>query len=364
MTRKSITLLTLITLLSFAVVVVLYALSEEPFSYQQNFTRIHHDAFITPHHAHDLKRSDYYIAGTTSNQIYFGNEKDSLTLYATDYAFQNIDTIQLHITPVADTLQLNDSRIEVDSPYFYVKLGTQRMLYQGELNHWRAIHIFNDITYFKQAVATTAGTFAYVAEGGTAADKTRTNLLCTISPFQPFVVRNDILKGYTDGYYSTLGALRYSKTLRQLVYVYFYRDEFIIMDAQLNPLHHATSIGTVMREHIKPLEVSKGVYTLASTSAVVNRNAQVYDSLLFIYSNLMSMNEDKSMFDSSNVIDVYNLVTQQYLFSFFIPDYKQIKLTSFYITGEHLITKHANYITTYSLNYNIPKIFTDSVTRL
>jgi len=349
MPRKNIIIIIGVVLFCFLVVVVLYAVSDPPFSYRQDFTRIHKLDAIKQLGALDLQSSSYYIAGATQNQIFFGNEKDSLELLVTDMSLGRLRHLRLSIVDES-RVSLKNSRIEVDSPYFYIKAGDLPGIFKGNLQQLQAKRILEHTPYFRSAVSLSKKTFALLAMGGEAGSKEAQNILTTVSSDTLHKKNAFIPRGQVDSYISAMGMLRYSKGSSRLIYTYFYRNRYIVMDTSMNLLYEGNTLDTISRAQIKPVEVKKNFFTLASTPAIVNNNSQVYRNRLFIHSNLMANNETREVFDKVSVIDVYDIVQDRYLFSFYLPDYNSTKIILFKICGNKIVALYDHHVLTYALN--------------
>jgi len=348
MPRKNIIIIIGVVLFCFLVVVVLYAVSDPPFSYRQDFTRIHKLDAVEQLSALNLKSSSYYIAGVTSDQIFFGNEKDSLELLVTDMALSGLRHLRLSIVD-DNKVSLKNSRIEVDSPFFYIKAGDLPGIFKGNLQQLEAKRILEHTPYFRSAVSLSENSFALMTMGGEAGSKEAKNLLTTVSPDTLHKKNALIPKGQADSYISATGTLRYSREINRLVYTYFYRNQYMVMDTSMNLLYEGNTLDTISHAQIKPVEVEKDFFTLASTPAVVNNNSQLYGSHLFIHSNLMANNEEREVFDKVSVIDVYDVVEARYLFSFYLPDYNGKKVVSFKIWENKIVALYDHYVLTYAL---------------
>lgn len=345
MSKRNIIVVIGIVALCLSVVIILYAFSEKPLQYSQNFIRVHQ--LDTAHETDTLYLGDnsYYIAGVTSSQIFFGNSKDSLGLLVTDLELGTPKHVRLSVDNPG-SLRLKGSRIEIDSPFFYIKVGNSRGIFRGTMNRWSAARILDSIVYFYNAISIAKNSFVFQAIG-TRKDGASENHIGKISISNLIEIKSNLLEGQVDNYFSTLGTLRYSEKLSQLVYVYHYRNEYLVIDTMLTLLHKATTIDTVSKAHIKPIEIKEGFFTLASPSGVVNMNAEVYDDKLFVHSNLMASNETKEVFDRVSVIDVYDLKTSMYQFSFYLPHRLMI---DFKVEENRIIAIHGQYVISYSFN--------------
>ena len=347
MSRRGIIAIVGIVVFSFLVVIILYGLSDRPIIYSQNFTRVFRQDVIQKRNIMDMKGDSYYIAGATASRIFFGNEKDSLDLLVTNTLLSSPQHVQVSIAN-EEILKLEDSRIEIDSPFFYIKAGGLPGIFRGTIDHWRATRILDGITLFDHAVALTKNSFAFQATGAAEGSTTSQNILCKMSEdVEEFKLNPDILEGQVDDYFSTLGVLRYSKKLNYLVYTYLFRNQYLVIDTNLNLRYKASTIDPVSQARIKPIEVSKGRYTLASTSAIVNRSSQIYENLLFVNSNLMGTNETKESFDNVSVIDVYDIQKNMYQFSFYLPDHNATRMSSFKVMDDRILALHGHYAVTY-----------------
>ncbi|MGZ3850014.1 MAG: hypothetical protein ACXVKI_12810, partial [Flavisolibacter sp.] len=70
----------------------------------------------------------------------------------------------------------------------------------------------------------------------------------------------------------------------------------------------------------------------------------------YVQSMLVGSGEDPKKFDQSAVIDVYNITNGSYLFSFYLPDFKNYKLYDFQVAQDKLVAIYEHYILCYSLN--------------
>src|SRR5690606_6840343 len=116
-------------------------------------------------------------------------------------------------------------------------------------------------------------------------------------------------KKQIDGVFDTDGMLRYNSHLNRFLYVYYYRNEFITADLQLNLDYHGRTIDTVKFASIKIATTNSGqIRTLDSKSQLVNRYAATYGKYLFIKSNRLGRYEPKEMLKDASIVDVYDIM--------------------------------------------------------
>jgi len=161
----------------------------------------------------------------------------------------------------------------------------------------------------------------------------------------------DILTKQIDGLFCTDGILNYDPGTRQLVYTYYYRNEFILLDKNLNVIKTAHTIDTTSRAHIKVAKInSDKSVTLASPPEFVNLRSSLSGNWLFIQSPVKAINEQEDEFANNSAIDIYNVSDNKYHFSIYIPDLNQKKISAFQVHGKNLYVIQDKFLTIFRLN--------------
>lgn len=336
-----------ISLMAVMLMTILYAIADKDSRYRNNFTRSIISDIIEQQNILDTK-GDYYIAGITKDQIFLGNRKDSLDLLITDINLNHAKHIRLTIQN-EPTIHLRETYIEIDSPFFYIKDGGAPGIFQGRMGYWTAQRILAHTPYFTQAVRTAEKSFTIQSIGNKTGNKVTQNALSSVSGTSGIKSNVDIFGEDTD-FLTSSGLLRYSRKLNKLVYIYFYKNEYLLMDTSLNLAHKYKVIDPTAQANLKPIEIKEGRFSLASPKSFINNTAQVYEQWLLINSTSKASNETTEAFDNASIIDVYDLETGQYTYSFYIPDYDGIKLENFKAVNHQLIGTFKNHVISYSLN--------------
>jgi len=328
---------------------ILYGLSAEHISYSQNFIRSFSDDKIKQTKVMVLGSDSHYIAGITANHIYLGNTKDPLNLLVTSTLLT--DTQRVRITKEnKDNEKLAEAYIQVDSPFFYIKDGSIPRLFRGGLNKWHAYPYMDHTPPFKQAVPISSRSFVALATIGAPEGNELKNILCKISLDSPFIQWSpELLETKTEDYYTTNGILRYNSESNELVYTYFYCNQYLILDTSLQVVYKGQTIDAVSHAKTKRVRVSKYIYALASPASIVNRNSYVAGKWLYVHSNLMGRKESRRAFELASAIDVYDLAAKEYKYSFYVPDFHGKKMESFRIVNNHLIALFGPYLVRYDM---------------
>ena len=161
-----------------------------------------------------------------------------------------------------------------------------------------------------------------------------------------------ILTKQIDGFFCTDGMLLSDSG--NIVYLYYYRNEFIVMDTSMNVKYHSHTIDTIThaRISVSPKSV-KGARMLSSPARIVNDKSTISGKLLFVHSKIISDNEKISEVRNNSVIDVYELKKGKYLFSFYIPHLDGEVVREFRIAGNNLVCRYPEKIILYTLNFSM-----------
>ena len=347
MKQRSIILIISCALLSTAVVIMLFFLSEDMIHRNNSFLRQFPPHVITEGRTVDIEYDSYYIAGATKTEVYLGN-------YTSPRNVTVVNTISLDTQHVvldiknAQSLKIFHLILKVDSPDFFLTDGGVPLVFEGKVNDWRATqrHAF-DSAYFIDSEPISRNSFAmrYMLSS----TKEYTLGKQTQKPHH-VQFASGLLQKQVDGRFCVDGMLHYDKEMRWLVYLYYYRNQYIVADTNLNLIHRGRTIDTVSHARIKVAEISRtNSRTLAAPPLIVNKMSSVSAGRIFVNSSLISKTENKNTFDNASVIDVYNLRNREYKFSFYIFDYKGNKIRDLQIVGDKLIVLIDHYITVYGL---------------
>ena len=346
MKRTAIVIVVTSLVLGLIAVLILYYNSSR-FNYRYNynsFFRVFPKDPIRFSNMLDVKYNSYYLAGVTSNHIYLGNSTAPLHLLVMSIQLTDTQHIQLQI----ERIKQRSATVKVDSPYFYLMDGTMPFIYKGNLNDWYASRYMLDSTYFVEAIPITNSSLALRAMS----IEPYENILAKKKLYPPSLeLFSNILEKQIDGIFCTDGMLHYNSEIQRLIYIYFYRNQFICMDTSMNILYKANTIDTISHAKIKVGQItSENAITMTSPAFIVNKQSSIFGNQLFIHSNLLSKNENKKKFDEASVIDVYNLKNGVYQFSFYIPNYYKNEMKTFKVLENTLIVLYDHYILTYELN--------------
>lgn len=339
--------LTLFLLVGTGSVLSLFFLSEDIMHNRNNFVRR-----FPPHpaiydRALDLKINSYYIAGMDEKYIYLGNVTAPLHIKVLDTTFQIIEETEISLSKM--DILFRTTSIQIVPPNFFFIDGTVPIIFSGKVKDWKA-NLRLTKGFFSLAVPVGPETFAI----RTRSSKTNEDVLglLKIGDCPSIELTEDILEKQIDGIFDTDGMLLYNDQLKKVIYTYYYRNQFFVMDANniLTTDFIGNTIDTISQAQIKIDYVSsKKMNKMSAPPLIVNQSTATYGDYLFVHSGLLGKFEPKSTWRRSSVIDVYNLVKNTYAFSFYIPDREGEGLSQFRVYKDKMVCMVGNHIVLYEL---------------
>ncbi|MDO5986533.1 hypothetical protein Q4Q39_03850 [Flavivirga amylovorans] len=331
---------------------LLFSLSEHKLHRDNSFTRRFAGHPAIKAKQLNLTYNSYYIAGADQGKIYLGNSIAPFHLITLDTALQNKETIRLTINQ--DSLPYKSIQLRVIPPYFFLMDGAMPYIFKGKTTDWKARSIMNIPPYFSQVEPIDSANLFIRGVSG----KTRENVLgkINLSGTGKVSLSHDLLQKQIDGIFDTDGTLQYNHQLQKLVYTYYYRNQFIVADTNLQLNHLGKTIDTISHAQIKVGTIaSKNQQKMAAPPLTVNKNTATYGNYLFVNSKLIGKYEPIHIWERASIIDVYNLVENTYEFSFYIYGIKKDKLKSFRVLHDKFIGLIGNHIVTYQLDTSLFK---------
>jgi len=160
-----------------------------------------------------------------------------------------------------------------------------------------------------------------------------------------------------DALFTNDGWLQYDKKNARILYMYYYKGEFLTLDTNLNLLYKGKTVDTVRTANITTGVVTTKTkngfnksITQTTPPKVVNAYMTTYNNLVYVISRLKADNETKSEFAKNQVIDVYDLRSGKYLYSFYIRRYIGNKLNQFLIEDNRLIAIFETFLVSYNFS--------------
>ncbi|MBT1701502.1 hypothetical protein KK083_31710 [Fulvivirgaceae bacterium PWU4] len=336
------------------VMVALYASS--PINskiFRANFDRkLLPETALEEKNAFELEASSVYISGVTADKIYISNTFKPLNLWISDYEFKNTHDIRLKLVGVDSLREPSAFRTTVDPPNFFLSNGIMPIAMRGTIDSWEAKKYMPDSSYyFVEAVPISTSSMALKSYSSNQQALHLARKTAIDTPY--FKFKYGLLEKQKDGVFCVNGKLHFSKDLHKLIYLYAYRNQYIVMDTNMNLSYRGNTIDTFSVARVKLTQIeSKKLTMAASPPTVINGLSCVSKNYLYNQSLLLANNEDEKVFKKSAVIDVYDINQGIYVFSFHVPKYRNNSLSDFRVFNNQLIALFGRHLVVYELNNN------------
>jgi hypothetical protein len=344
--RRSIKLIILF-LLSVVIVVLLFIASEGIIYKRNNFVRRFPQHPVVLKHQLDLKNNTYFIAGMDKNYIYLSNDNALLHIKVLNTKLDIVEENGLTVTNL--DLPFRAPTLRVVPPNFYFTDGYVPVIFSGKVNGWKTEVEHPSKAFFSLIVPIDSTTFAIRARDS----ETKEDVLGILKVGNSSSVQlsRDLLIKQIDGVFDTDGSLIYNQQLERIIYTYFYRNQFVVTDKALHLDYVGKTIDTISQAQIKVQYISpeKGS-KFSEPPLIVNKKTATHGNYLFVHSNLMGRFENKETWKKSSVIDVYDLVSNTYVLSFYIPNMGRDKMFDFYLFEDVLVCLVGNIVQVYKLD--------------
>jgi hypothetical protein len=349
--RRAVFGLSALTVCGSILMASLFLASEDVMQHRNPFIRRYEQGTTSMGQKIDLANTSFYFAGEGNGSIYLGNIDAPLWIMEVDSHMNK----QLHKIEIDDDdYPFRAVHVKITAPFFILYDGTVPVLFKGRISDWKATKSMSKDYYFAKAAIGDSKHIAFRAQDM----KTHENILGLFSFEDSLKVKlnSNLLQRQIDGRFDTDGMLLYNEELQRYIYTYYYRNEFIICDKDLQLVYRGKTIDTTSRANIKVVYIkSKGERKMSAPPYTVNLRTATSNKLLFVNSGLMGRFEDAKEFNSAEVIDVYNLEHNTYQSSFKIPKIDGRTISDFMVTDSCLYTITGRYLQKFKLTSKLIK---------
>ncbi|MGB8193497.1 MAG: hypothetical protein WCF67_16320 [Chitinophagaceae bacterium] len=285
------------------------------------------------------------LAGHTGSRLYFKLTLPSKIL-TTDLEFNNKRIIQIDVP--ADTRIESRFTTIVDSPNITILAGNVPAVIQMKENSASKMYKFPEKLFIRAAMLSEN---SFVFRGFDPAIKTPDPIFFKGNPITGAIKKEkNISVRYNDAGISSDGLVLFDEKTNLISVVSFYSNQIMYLDTNLNLIRRSHTIDTFGISNTKAEAIaSKKTITNVSPKRMVNASSCVFDGHLFVYSKIKADNEAKKTFDSNSVMDIYDIATNIYKGSFYIPTHQNGKLYKCKVANNLLICFYKKSIVSYKL---------------
>jgi len=320
-------------ILSTLFIIVLFFSSEDKMQHKNPFIRRYPQHPIMRERSTDLKFNSYYFAGYDNNTIYLGNYTDPLHVLSMDATLGNRRTEKIIFDP--KKIRFKMVKIIVRGSYFYLMDGSVPAVFKGKTINWKIDKEFKDLPFFTRAEPVDSTALVFRSNKG---QKGEQIIGAYNEDKAPTTVYNSsFLQKQIDGIFDTDGQLVFSEKLNQVVYVYYYRNQYIVADPNAVVAYRGRTIDTISKAKIKVAYLEdRKERKMAAPPLLVNEHVVACENLLFVHSTIQGKFEDEKLWQQAYIIDVYDLTKKIYVMSFALYKIRDKKFRSFFVTASNL----------------------------
>lgn len=334
------------TILGVGVIAQFFSLSEKMLHYNNKFIRRYPQHVAQEVAKIDLTYNSYYFAGQENGNIYLGNYTAPFQLLELDSTLTK-RTVR-YITLKEQDLPFRSPQIRVSDNHFYVFEGIVPYVYLGSTSNWKASLRKQSGYYFShfEPMDSVNAVVRYLAP------KSGESLIGTLHLTDTTKVNYgpNLLEKQFDGIFDTDGSLHFNKELQRIVYVYRYRNEYIVAKPNLDLDYRGNTIDTISKAQIKLVELNNNTLKkFAEPPLVVNKTSAVSNNLLYVHSMLPGLYEDENIWKIASIVDVYDLTDASYRSSFPIYHIDGKRMKSMLVTAHYFYALIGKNIVRYKL---------------
>lgn len=297
----------------------------------------------------DLQYNSFYYAGLNRDKLILGNSTAPLLITEFDTLLEKKKQYTLSIDETPD---FKSPSLLVDNDYFALADGVASLIYTGKLSSHTCSKSWSGDVKFSQPQLVSTNTLAFrTIDPGTNESELA---VLSIEAGMRSRIQPGLLEKQIDGIFDVDGRLHFDTDTKKLVYVYHYRNEYIVADSDLKIQWRGNTIDTTSQAKIEVATIeSRNEKKFSAPPLMVNKTSGVYGNLLFINSQLIGKYEDIEIWDQASIIDVYDYSNKEYISSFYIYHDKGKKLRNFFVYGNYFYAFIGNKLIAYKLSKSI-----------
>lgn len=291
----------------------------------------------------EFSMNNYYIAGNYGDTLFLANRKTPLLLSTIrpDFSSVKIDKIKLDNY----NYQFVSVTINVLYPYFSISDGKVPVVFEGKLPSLTAYDTEINRLYFSRFYVLEPKRYIFK----TMLVKTKANELGILNTAsKKYVIVPNVLETKVDGVFDTDGDITVDRKNKKIIYTHFYRNEIITTDFDLQNIQRSHTIDSLSNTKIETKTLDNGQTKLLRSPSVINSTQTVSDDKFFNVSKMRGMNESFKDFRNNYVIDVYNVHSKKYLYSFYIKNQNRNKIKGILSTKNYFYVLSSDAITRYT----------------
>ena len=298
-----------------------------------------------------LHNSTLYFAGADHNAVYIADQLAPLHIFKYDSTLQVKHHYKIELDDAG--FRFRSVQVRIIPPYFFVMDGTVPVIYRGKISDWKTEVLMKQSGYyFSKAVVIDSSKIAFRTQDEKSGEN-KLGLFSFAEGLKSSLYPN-LLQKQIDGIFDTDGMMIYSPKSKTFVYLYYYRNQFIVTDDKLQLQYRGNTIDTTKTANIKPVYIKeRRQRKLSSADNVVNRLSTVRNNFLFVSSSIRGRYESKQMWNIASIVDVYDISSKSYISSIYIYNAGSSKMKNMIAIDNNLYVIAGKYLQRYKLDKDL-----------
>ena len=330
-------------LLSAGFMVGLFLSSEHIMKKENNFTRRFLPHPIDFPEKLDLGVNSFYFAGQHGDTLFLGNKMAPLVM---GKVFPSFDQLIIDTLKISDaSLPFQDLQLQVQYPYFSLADGHVSAVFEGQFPETDARLAMHQKAYFSKIIMISPHRYIFRGQS----TQTRETIMGLLETGHDVKIKfnTTFLEKQIDGIFDTDGLFVADPVTKKIIYTYYYRNEYRILDDELRFAGKGKTIDHITQAQLQLTTLEDGRIKMNAPPLKVNQNQAAYNGLLFNEANLRGQYESAKMWQQAKIVDVYHYPTSTYQYSFYVYHDGNNKMRSmlvtaryFYILSGHQLIKY------------------------
>lgn len=340
-------------ILSSCLVIYLFFSSEYIIKKENNFTRRFLSHPIIQENVLNLGVDSFYFAGISGDTIYLGNKTSPFQILKVDIGL--MDKKPVKVIPEGQ-FTFKSLSYEVSDNSVFGFDGTVPVIYSGSLSSTGKLRTISyQDAFFSQILVLDSLHFAIRTKEGSGMNNVLGLLGIQAEP--KIQLNKNILSSKSQNHFDTDGKLLFDHKANELYYIFFYRNQILRINRNLNLIDKIKTIDTISVPLIETVKLKDGTTKMSHPSKVINLSTTLHDGLIFNRSSLMGKHEIKESWKSSSIIDVYKINPSQYWGSFYVQHRGGKSLSHMLVTDQYFFALVGNDL----IRYKIRQPLTDGM---
>jgi len=341
-------------IVSSGIVLILFYSSEYIMNNENNFIRRFPPHPIIEEKAIDLGVNSYYFAGISGDTLYLGNTTSPFQLLKID---TGLSTQKIVKTAIKENYVFKSLQYEIFGDRLYGFDGSIPIIYQGKLQtpEVQLQTLSYKDAYFSQLVVLDSLSFALRTNESGSAKNVLATLILNKKP-KVHLAKNLISLKHNNIFESD-GKLFYDDSMKNLYYMFYYRNQIVKMDRNLNLVQYGKTIDTIAHSQIKIHNFNNGNIKMINPPNIINRSMLIHKGLIFNRSTLRGRYEPKDLWSQSSIVDIYSTNPIKYWGSFYVQHRSGKSMSHMLVTDKYLFVLIGNDL----VRYRITKSLEDEI---